>query len=158
MGRVGVCSCIMRVLVLAVLLLAAVVHGHGQKHRRNKLKKNEPRCRVQTFLVHKRQYKTECHEVFERQCETVFRDQCNTITEFSEQCSHHYDAAHYIAPRVDDLHHHAAPAHHQQCVQVPHHREVCHKEPVQNCYKVPRQECRRVSVSVPRRVSRNICH
>merc|ERR1712227_268673 len=120
MGRVGVCSSIMRVLVLAVLLLAAVVHGHGHKHRRNKLKKNEPRCRVQTFLVHKRQYKTECHEMFERQCETVLRDQCNTITEFSEQCSHHYDAAH-----------------HQQCVQVPHHREVCHKEPVQNCYKVP---------------------
>ena len=73
----------------------------------------------------------QCHEVFERQCETVLRDECNTITEFSEQCSHHYDAAHYIAPRLDDLHHHAAPAHHQQCVQVPHHREVCHKEPVQ---------------------------
>merc|ERR1712012_118951 len=157
MGRVGVCSCIMRVLVLVVLLLAAVVHGHGHKHRRNKLKKNEPRCRVQTFLVHNRQYKTECHEVYERQCETVFRDECNTITEYSEQCSH-YVAAHYSAPRLDDLHHHAAPAHHQQCVQVPHHREVCHKEPVQKCFKVPRQDCRRVSVSVPRRVSRNICH
>merc|ERR1712012_260059 len=79
MGRVGVCSCIMRVLVLVVLLLAAVVHGHGHKHRRNKLKKNEPRCRVQTFLVHNRQYKTECHEVFERQCETEFRHSWFTI-------------------------------------------------------------------------------